>query len=376
MISDRKNMWKSNLMLSDIPWDYYLHPCPTLYAKELSMFGPTLWVNPPTRNPAKAKLIFKNKNLIVFTPVILKRSLIDSGFGKYEVRLQIKAVASFFLGSASSVWSISTAYPHLLDENPEAVSIFWSGDFFSPEKEFESYKNFDLILCLTPEKNEAIPTKFEGQKLDFHMCANFPETMLTNDFKKVEDLDGAINKSTSFTKVAGYVGTLSSRRFDYELFLASVAKLPDVLFVVIGKSDGSHDTDFQIKKMLSYKNVFLINGIPYEKLHSAISFFDICLIPYKTDAENIGTCPTKFIDYCTTGKTVLSTSLPGLEKFGRLCLFANNKDEFFKIIKKFDPSNNPFAEDRIKLARRSLPSHFLEKFQSCFYENIHENTKI
>ena len=170
-------MWKSNLMLSDIPWDYYLHPCPTLYAKELSMFGPTLWVNPPTRNPAKAKLIFKNKNLIVFTPVILKRSLIDSGFGKYEVRLQIKAVASFFLGSASSVWSISTAYPHLLDENPEAVSIFWSGDFFSPAKEFESYKNFDLILCLTPEKNEAIPTKFEGKKLDFHMCANFPETM-------------------------------------------------------------------------------------------------------------------------------------------------------------------------------------------------------
>ena len=96
--------------------------------------------------------------------------------------------------------------------------------------------------------------------------------------KKVEDLDGAINKSISFTKVAGYVGTLSSRRFDYELFLASVAKLPDVLFVVIGKSDGSHDTDFQIKKMLSYKNVSLINGIPYEKLHSAISFFDICLI--------------------------------------------------------------------------------------------------
>ena len=61
MISDRKNMWKSNLMLSDIPWDYYLHPCPTLYAKELSMFGPTLWVNPPTRNPAKAKLIFKKQ---------------------------------------------------------------------------------------------------------------------------------------------------------------------------------------------------------------------------------------------------------------------------------------------------------------------------
>ena len=74
MISARKNPWGANLMLSDIPWDYYLHPCPTLYAKELSKVGPTLWVNPPTRNPTKARFIFKNKNLIVFTPIILKRS--------------------------------------------------------------------------------------------------------------------------------------------------------------------------------------------------------------------------------------------------------------------------------------------------------------
>ena len=353
-------------MLSDIPWDYYLHPCPTLYAKELSKVGPTLWVNPPTRNPTKARFIFKNKNLIVFTPIILKRSSEDSGFGKFEVRMQIKSIASFFLGSASSVWSISTAYTHLLDENPGARSIFWSGDFFDPEKEFESYKNFDLILCLTPQKNLAIPQEFSGKKLDFHMCTDFSKEILENDFKKVEELDDAINKSISFTKVAGYVGTLSSRRFDYELFLASVAKLPKVLFLVIGMSDGSQKTDLLIKKMLFYKNVFLINGLPYKKLHHAISFFDICLIPYKTDSANSGTCPTKFIDYCTSGKSILSTNLPGLKKFGNLCLFANDKEDFCKIIKTLDPSKNPLAENRIKLAKESSPSHFLQKFQSCF----------
>ena len=161
----------SNLILSDIPWDYYLHPCPTLYAKELSKVGPTLWVNPPTRNPAKTRLIFKNKNLIVFTPIILKRSTKDSGFGKLEVRLQVRVIASFFLGHPSSVWSISTAYSHLLEENPGAISIFWTGDFFSPEQEFKSYKEFDLLLCLTPLTHDSIPQEFKGTKIHFHMCS-------------------------------------------------------------------------------------------------------------------------------------------------------------------------------------------------------------
>ena len=40
------NLWESNLILSDIPWDYYLHPCPKFYAWELAKRGPTIWVNP------------------------------------------------------------------------------------------------------------------------------------------------------------------------------------------------------------------------------------------------------------------------------------------------------------------------------------------
>ena len=99
-------------------------PLPNLYGEELAKNGSTLWVNPPTRNPLKAKLILKNKNLLIFTPIIFKRSSDDSGFGKWEVRMQIKFIASFFLGTPSSVWSISTAYPHLIEENPTATAIF------------------------------------------------------------------------------------------------------------------------------------------------------------------------------------------------------------------------------------------------------------
>jgi len=365
MISGSKNIWKSNLILSEIPWNYYLHPCPKLYAEELSNFGPTLWVNPPTRNPFKTKLILKRKNLIIFTPIIFKRSSRDCGLSKFEIRIQIKLIASFFLGTVSSVWSISTAYSYLLSEYPTAKSIFWSGDFFSPEKEFPSYKNFDLVLCLTPIKYESIPGEFMGEKLDFHMCVDITRTTLKKDANVIKESKAIIKKSLSFTKIAGYVGTLSSLRFDFEVFLNSVIELPEVLFVIIGKSDGSKHTDSLIQKMLSFKNVHFIDGMPYENIHLAIAHFDICLIPYKLNEANSGTCPTKFIDYCTSGKTILSTNLPGLQKFGDLCIIASDKVEFCQLIKGFDPSHNPVSEDRIELAKESSPIHFLKKFQNC-----------
>lgn len=365
MISGPKNFWKSNLILSEIPWNYYLHPCPKLYAEELSNFGPTLWINPPTRNPFKARLILKSKNLIIFTPIIFKRSSRDCGLSKFEIRIQIKLISSLFLGTVSSVWSISTAYSYLLGEYPTAKSIFWSGDFFSPQKEFPSYKNFDLVLCLTPIKFEAIPKEFKGKKLDFHMCADITSKKFKKEANGTKDVRTIIKKSSFFSKIAGYVGTLSSLRFDFEVFLNTVIELPEVLFVVIGKSDGLSHTDSLIEKMISFKNVHFIDGMPYEEIHSAIAHFDICLIPYKLDEANLGTCPTKFIDYCTSGKTILSTNLPGLQKFGDLCILANDKYDFCQVIKEFDPSHNPLSEDRIELAKKSSPLHFLKKFQNC-----------
>ena len=135
--------------------------------------------------------------------------------------------------------------------------------------------------------------------------------------------------------------------------------------MVIGKSDGLSHTDSLVQKMISFKNVHFIDGMPYNKIHSAIAHFDICLIPYKLDEANLGTCPTKFIDYCTSGKAILSTNLPGLQKFSDLCILANGKEDFCQTIKGFDPSHNPASEDRIELAKKSSPLHFLKNFQNC-----------
>ena len=367
MTQEHQAIWRSNLIVSDIPWEYYLHPCPIFYAEELSIYGPTLWINPPTRNPKKTKFLRKNKNLAIFTPLILKRSGKDSGFGKLEVKLQTRLVTSLFLGSPSSVWSISTAYNHLVKDNPSACSIFWSGDFFCPEKEYKSYKNYDLVLCLTPRTHQKIPQAFSGAKIHFHMCSQLSEKKGDSDtFDEFPVLCRNIHNSK---KVVGYVGTLSDRRLDFDLLFYLIDELTEIPFLIVGVGDGTESTSAKINLLKKKQNVQLIEGMEYNQLPKVISKFDLGLIPYKTDKANIGTSPTKFLDYSSMGKPTISTNLPGLEKFGKLISIAETKDEFLHLVKNFNCDNSAKPQTLKNFANRSSPAAFLEKIKSSLIQN-------
>ena len=60
-MQEHQAIWRSNLIVSDIPWEYYLHPCPIFYAEELSIYGPTLWINPPPEIQRKQNSFAKTK---------------------------------------------------------------------------------------------------------------------------------------------------------------------------------------------------------------------------------------------------------------------------------------------------------------------------
>ncbi len=356
------SLWKSNLILSDIPWNYYLHPCPKFYAWELAKNGPTIWVNPPSRNPLKLRISKPESNLLVMTPWLYKRPSHGSGFEQLEVRIQIKLLASAFLGKPSSTWSISTAYCHLIDDFAPSCSIFWSGDFFDPVQEFDSYKNFDLLLCLTPPKFEAVPNQFSGQKAHFNMCCDLSLFDFAKEGKSTTPLDSKTSKNSVSRSVAGYVGTLSDRRINYSLLTEVVDRMPKIDFELIGKSDGLPSTAEKLDKLRKRNNVRIVEDMEYAQLPQVINSFDVCLIPYHVNGENIGTCPTKFIEYCAVGKPVISTTLPGIGKFDGLARLSDSPIDFSRMIENQLNKVNEAAEEQRKLARSSAPSSFLRKF--------------
>ena len=87
-----------------------------------------------------------------------------------------------------------------------------------------------------------------------------------------------------FEKIAGYVGTLSDRRVDFDLLFYLTDNLPEVLFLIVGLSDGVQSTEEKISMLKNKDNVHFIEGMKYDDLPEIISQFDLGLIPYKNRA--------------------------------------------------------------------------------------------
>ena len=134
-----------------------------------------------------------------------------------------------------------------------------------------------------------------------------------------------------------------------------IDSLPHVFFIIVGIGDGSKSTDKKISLLKNKSNARLIEGVDYNELPEIISEFDLGLIPYKTDYANIGTCPTKFIDYSSIGKPTISTKLPGLEKFGNLVSIASDKFHLKELIEKFKRSPEQSESKLIEFACSSNP---------------------
>ena len=52
----------------------------------------------------------------------------------------------------------------------------------------------------------------------------------------------------------------------------------------------------------------MFEDVEYPEIPNYLKRFDVCLIPYKLNPANIGTCPNKFVEYCALGKPIVSTS--------------------------------------------------------------------
>ena len=132
---------------------------------------------------------------------------------------------------------------------------------------------------------------------------------------------------------------------DLNLVEAIAKRRPDWSFVFVGPvHDGIDKPDFP--------NVHFIGYIPYEILPNYVASFDVCILPFRHDQVTESANPIKMYEYMATGKPIVSTSIPEVEKFSGLIRIAEGADGFEKAIAAaIDNDSNNLVSARQSSAR-------------------------
>jgi glycosyltransferase involved in cell wall biosynthesis len=112
-------------------------------------------------------------------------------------------------------------------------------------------------------------------------------------------------------------------------------------------------------------NIKIISQQPYGSLPNFIKSADVLLLPYKVNQFTSAIIPAKFYECLATGKPILSTRLPSLEKYSKhITLVTDVKDNFQCKIKTLRNNHDRLAN--IELAKKASWDY---RFSS-FYERL------
>ncbi|MCX7836688.1 MAG: glycosyltransferase, partial [candidate division WOR-3 bacterium] len=150
---------------------------------------------------------------------------------------------------------------------------------------------------------------------------------------------------------------------DFDLIEKCLQKFPKATFLFVGpyKED--------IKKLLQYKNLFLLGPRPYSLIPYYIDFFDVCILPFKKDEVAYKSDPIKIYEYLALGKPVVSTPIgTSDENLNELVYFSQNDEEFIININKALKENNSSLKEKRK--KYIFKNHTWEKRAETFIKTI------
>ncbi len=151
--------------------------------------------------------------------------------------------------------------------------------------------------------------------------------------------------------ILGSVGALDSYKYDFELLIESANAHPEWQFVFVGSPIVEQKTS-ALRTLRKLPNVHMIGSVPREHVPAYVSYFDICLIPYKNNTYNEASFPLKFWEFMATGKPIVASGVPELEEYEPLISYAKNAKEFSKQIESILSSAPTSNKKRIALAKQ------------------------
>ncbi len=120
-----------------------------------------------------------------------------------------------------------------------------------------------------------------------------------------------------------------SSRLDFGLLKWLMEAHPEWSLILVGPEDSTGPPPKEAWRALrTLPNVHYLGSKPYGELPAYMAAFDLCLVPYIEDEFNRYSNPLKIYEYLATGKPIVSTAIPEVERFGGLIRVARDYEEF------------------------------------------------
>jgi len=140
--------------------------------------------------------------------------------------------------------------------------------------------------------------------------------------------------------IVGFGGGVSDR-LDIGLLMTLAGTRPEWLFVVVGEI---------ARELPSRENVMVVGRRPYWEMPAWLQAFDVGIIPYVEDTQNLHSNPLKALEYLAAGTSVVSVPINGLGEFGPPVRLASGAESFRAALDDALARPTP-AEDCREVAR-------------------------
>lgn len=134
--------------------------------------------------------------------------------------------------------------------------------------------------------------------------------------------------------IVGFFG-LIHEWFDLGLVATLAERKPDWTIALVGKAS------VDVSSLQRFPNVKLLGRRPYASLPGYCKAFSVGVIPFAVNELTRNVNPIKLREYLSAGLPVVSTALPEVEAYGRLCRIARSPGEFVEACEEAVRTDTP-----------------------------------
>jgi len=163
--------------------------------------------------------------------------------------------------------------------------------------------------------------------------------------------------------ILGFVGALNYK-IDNDLLDELLELRPDWSFVFVGPDRGM-GTD----RFIGKSNMHFLGRRKIAELPPIMAAFDVCIIPYLVNRYTRGVLPLKFFEYLATGKPVITSPLPELNRFQPMIDIAPSAEALVRAVER-RMTEDPHREQRIAQAKENSWEQRINQMLSIL-EKIH-----